>query len=176
MQVLEIEGPMVSMITDYIFVSKDQVAVEARLEGFSSLPVTADVVLSQRHLHGRDTVTDPLLEASLSLSYVKWDPFHQGTKSVIVQLNGDQIAELQNGAVLISLNNATNADVDEHRSTTVATQLSREDLTVSFDLQPNQVFFRSDTIEIPVQATPSRLAVPASVACSGTCFQVINYI
>ena len=138
--------------------------MEARLEGFSSLPVTADIVLSQRHLQGQDTVTDALLEASLSLSYVRWEPFHQGTKSVMVQLNSDQLAQLQSGAVLVALNNATNADVDEHRSTTVATQLPREELTVSFDLQPNQVFYRSDAVAIPVQATPSRLAIPASVA------------
>ncbi len=163
-KVLELEGPMVSMVTDYLLVNGTEVTFEARLEGFSSLPVTADLALSQRHLDGQDTTTEQLMTASLSQSYVKWDPFHQGMKSATLQLDSDHAAQLQAGAVLITLVNATNADVDEQRSVSIATQLPREDLTVSFDLQPNQVFYRQDAVVIPVHIKFSTLLVPASVA------------
>lgn len=163
-QVLELEGPMVSMVTDYLLVNGTEVTVQARLEGFSSLPVTADLALSQRHLEGLDTTSQLLMDASLSQSYVKWDPFHQGLRTVTVQLDTNQIAQLQAGAVLITLVNATNADVDEQRSVSIATQLPRDDLTVSFDLQPNQVFYRDDAVVIPVHIKFSTLSVPASMA------------
>jgi len=162
--VLELEGPMVSMVTDYLLVNGTVVTVQARLEGFSSVPVTADLALSQRHLEGQDTSTQPLMEASLSQSFVKWDPFHQGLKTVTVELESDQLAQLQAGAVLITLVNATNADVDDQRSVSIATQLPQEDLTVSFDLQPNQVFYRDDAVVIPVHIKFSTLSVPASMA------------
>ncbi|DBA75632.1 TPA: hypothetical protein ACH3X2_009068 [Trebouxia sp. C0005] len=162
--VLELEGPMVSMVTDYLLVNGTAVTVQARLEGFSSLPVTADLALSQRHLEGQDTSTQPLMDASLSQSYVKWDPFHQGVKTVTVELESNQLAQLQAGAVLITLVNAVNADVDDQRSVSIATQLPQKDLTVSFDLQPNQVFYRDDAVVIPVHINFSTLSVPASMA------------
>ena len=155
---------MVSVVTDYLVVNNSEVVVEARLEGFSSLPVTADFALSQRHLEGSETVTDPLVQATLSQTSVKWDPFHQGLKSVKVQLESSQVQQLQTGAVLITLVNATNADVDEQRSFSIATQMAREDLSVTFDLQPNQVFYRNDAVTIPVKIRSSTLSVPASIA------------
>lgn len=163
-QVLELEGPMVSVVTDYLIVNNSEVVVEARLAGFSSLPVTADFALSQRHLEGSETITDPLVQATLSQTFVKWDPFHQGLKSVTVQLESSQIQQLQTGAILITLVNATNADVDEQRSFSIATQMAREDLSVSFDLQPNQVFYRNDAVTIPVKIRSSVLSVPASIS------------
>ena len=164
MQVLELEGPMVSMVTDYLLVTGTEVTVQARLEGFSSLPVTADLALSQRHLEGQDTSTDMLMDATLSQSWVMWDPFHQGVKTVTVQLDNDQLSQLQSGAVLITLVNATNADVDDQRSVSIATQLPQEELNVSFDLQPNQVFYRQDAVIIPVHVKFNILSVPASMA------------
>lgn len=164
MQVVELEGPVVYMVTDYLTVNNSQVTVEARLEGFSSLPVTADIALSQRHLRGEETSTEPSLHATLSQSYVRWDSFHQGVKEVTVQLESTQIEQLQAGAIVITLVNATNADVDEKRSFSIATQLPREELTVSFALQPDQVFYRNEPVTIPVKAHSSALAVSASVA------------
>lgn len=164
LQVVELEGPVVYMVTDYLIVNKSQVTVEARLEGFSSLPVTADIALSQRHLRGEETSTKPLLHTTLSQTYVKWDSFHQGVKEVTVQLESTQIEQLQAGAIVITLVNATNADVDEKRSFSIATQLPREELTVSFALQPDQVFYRNEPVTIPVNAQSSALSVPASVA------------
>jgi len=98
---------MVSMVTDYLLVNGTAVTIQARLEGFSSLPVTADLALSQRHLDGQETSTQPLMDATLSQSYVKWDPFHQGVKTATVQLESDQLAQLQAGAVLISAQSAS---------------------------------------------------------------------
>lgn len=164
MQVVELEGPVVYMVTDYIIVNHSQVTAEARLEGFSSLPVTADIALSQRHLRGEETSTEPVLRATLSQTYVEWDSFHQGVKEVTVQLESTQIEQLQAGAIVITLVNATNADVDEKRSFSIATQLPREELTVRFSLQPDQVFYRNEPVTIPVTAHSSALAVPASIA------------
>lgn len=163
-QVVELEGPMVYMVTDYLFVNGSQVTVEARLEGFSSLPVTADIALSQRHLKGEETSTESSLDTTLSQTHVKWDSFHQGVKGVTVQLESTQIEQLQAGAIVITLVNATNADVDEQRSFSIATQLPREELTVSFDMQPDQVFYRNEPVIIPVKTQSKALQVPASVA------------
>ena len=155
---------MVYMVTDYLVVNDTQVTVEARLEGFSSLPVTADITLSQRHLEGEETSAEPLLHATLSQTYVEWDSFHQGVKGVTVQLERAQLEQLQSGALVVTLVNATNADVDKQRYFTIATQLPREDLTVSFELEPNQVFYRNEPVTIPVKTKSRALSLPASVA------------
>lgn len=164
LQVVELEGPMVYMVTDYMAVNGSQVTVEARLEGFSSLPVTADIALSQHHLQGQETSEEPLLHATLSQTFVTWDSFHQGVKGVTVQLDSTQIEQLQSGALVVTLVNASNADVDKQRSFTIATQMPKEDLTVSFDFQPNQVFYRNEPVTIPVKTKAHALSLPASVA------------
>ena len=155
---------MVCMVTDYLSVNSTQVVVEARLEGFSSLPVTATFAVSQRHLEGQATTTSASMHATLIQSQVRWDPFHQGLKSVAVELDSTQLQLLQSGALLIRLVNATNADVDRQRSFTIATQLPRKELTVSFDLQSNQVFYRNEVVTIPVKTRTRELSVPASMA------------
>ena len=155
---------MVSVVTDYLMVNSSEVVVEARLEGFSSLPVTADFALSQRHLEGKETITKPLVDATLSQTSVKWDPFHQGFKSVTVQLESSQLQQLQAGALLVTLVNATNADVDDVRFFSIVTQMPREELTISFDLQPDQVFYRNDVVTVPVNTKFGALSVPASVS------------
>lgn len=155
---------MVYMVTDYMIVNNTQVTIEARLEGFSSLPVTADIALSQRHLRGEQTSTEPVLHATLSQTYVKWDSFHQGVKHVTVQLESSQIEQLLAGAIVVTLVNATNADVDQERSFTIATQLPRQELIVSFAVQPDQVFYRDEPVTIPVKTQSSAISVPASVA------------
>ncbi|KAL3145145.1 hypothetical protein ABBQ38_001747 [Trebouxia sp. C0009 RCD-2024] len=162
--VVELEGPMVYMVTDYLAVNGSEVTVEARLEGFSSLPVTADMALSQRHLIGEKTSQEPLLHATLSKTYVEWDSFHQGVKGVTVQLESTQIEMLQSGVLVVTLVNATNADVDQQRYFTIATQLPREDLTVSFEIEPDQVFYRNEPVTIPVMTKAHALSLPASVA------------
>lgn len=155
---------MVYMVTDYLAVNGSEVTVEARLEGFSSLPVTADMALSQRHLIGEKTSQEPLLHATLSKTYVEWDSFHQGVKGVTVQLESTQIEMLQSGVLVVTLVNATNADVDQQRYFTIATQLPREDLTVSFEIEPDQVFYRNEPVTIPVMTKAHALSLPASVA------------
>ncbi|KAL0046818.1 hypothetical protein WJX82_010658 [Trebouxia sp. C0006] len=130
--------------------------------------------------------------ALLATTPLYGQPLAAGNHSVLVSLNGQQLSaklasreavvlELEGpmvsmvtdyllvngtaaGAVLITLVNATNADVDDQRSVSIATQLPQEDLTVSFDLQPNQVFYRDDAVVIPVHIKFSTLSVPASMA------------
>lgn len=163
-QVLELEGPFVAFTTDYLVADSDLITVDFTLEGFSSLTVTGHLALSQRRLSGANTVIEEFVDASLSQTYVQWDPFHQGVKSVTLQLNSSQLESLHTGAVIVSLINATNADVDDRHAFSIATQMRREDLTVSFEMQPNQVFYRKDAVSIPFRVTASKLHVPASVA------------
>ncbi|KAL0019979.1 hypothetical protein WJX79_005353 [Trebouxia sp. C0005] len=125
--------------------------------------------------------------ALLATTPLYGQPLAAGNHSVLVSLNGQQLSarlasreaavlELEGpmvsmvtdyllaGAVLITLVNAVNADVDDQRSVSIATQLPQKDLTVSFDLQPNQVFYRDDAVVIPVHINFSTLSVPASMA------------
>lgn len=163
---LELEGPFVAFKTDYLVADNPEITVEFTLEGFSSLTVTGHLALSQRRLADADTVIKDFIPANLSQTYVQWEPFHQGVKSVILQLDSTQLELLQTGAVLITLVNATNADVDERHGFAIATALSRDQLTVGFQMQPNQVFYRQDAVSIPFEVTANRLHVPASVAYS----------
>ena len=138
--------------------------MEFTLEGFSSLTVSGHLALSQRRLSGVNTIIEDFIPANLSQTFVQWEPFHQGVKSVTLQLDSSQLDLLQSGAVLISLVNATNADVDERHAFAVATQMGRERLTVGFQMQPNQVFYKDDAVSIPFEVTPNTLHVPASIA------------
>ena len=161
---LELEGPFVAFKADYLLADSPHITVEFTLEGFSSLTVSGHLALSQRRLSGDDTVIEDFIPANLSQTFVQWEPFHQGVKSVTLQLEGNQLDLLRSGVVLISLVNATNADVDDRHAFAVATQMGREQLTVGFQMQPNQVFYRDDAVSIPFEVTANALHVPATIA------------
>lgn len=161
---LELEGPFVAFKTDYLLADSSKITVDCTLEGFSSLTVTGHLALSQRRLVGADTVVEDFIQANLSQTFVQWEPFHQGVKSATLELDSNQLDLLHSGAVLVSLVNATNADVDERHAFAIATHMGRDQLTVGFQMQPNQVFYRNDAVSVPFEVTANTLQVPASVA------------
>lgn len=163
-QVLELEGPFVAFKDDYLPAESNQITVDFTLEGFSSLTVTGHLGLSQRRLVDADTVIEDFIVANLSQTFVQWEPFHQGVKSVTLQLDNTQVGLLQTGAVLISLVNATNADIDDRHAFAIATSMGREQLTVAFEMKPNSVFYRDDAVSIPFEVTANMLHVPAAIA------------
>ena len=69
---------------------------------------------------------------------VTWEAGETGVRNVTLYVTGNT-AELAQGALLISIDAAVNADVDVQNNTAVVTALDAAELMIGFAVTPNQV-------------------------------------
>ena len=78
------------------------------------------------------------LTAAAQRAAVQWQPGENGTVDFSLPLTA-AYDMLQQGALVLKLENVTNADLSKELGTTLISALAQENLTVALAMQPNQV-------------------------------------
>ena len=78
------------------------------------------------------------LTAAAQSAALQWQPGENGTVDVSLPLAA-AYDTLQQGALVLELENVTNADLSTELGTTLISALAQEKLTVALAMQPNQV-------------------------------------
>ena len=130
------EGPIIAMATPIISLSANQTSVDVpvKLQGSTTLPVSAHFTLA---LQQADSSTTQTLDFRLASPQLSWDSGQNQTQnlSVVIAANLD----LTTAAIVVRVANASNADVDRAREASLITGMPAEQLTTTFTIQPNQV-------------------------------------
>lgn len=135
------EGPTVYFDLPYYAASANSsIDIGVGLQGQNSLPVFVQLSAELRSLVDANTLnnTDNGLLYTFNQTNLRWDPGESGLQSVALHLQGDATALAQGGLVL-SLDSADNADCSDMKSHSVVSGMAQNQLTVGFDLVPNQV-------------------------------------
>lgn len=164
LQILTVEGPAVFMSQPYYRYSAGSVVVgmSARLQGMSTLPVAANLSVSQRSLSGDATVDEaPAMGLSLDRTQLQWEAGRSELRNFTLTIGGDA-SLMERGGVLVTIEGAENADVADHNDTSIVSALDPGQLTVGFGVVPNQVGRGS----VP-SATPLAFQWPVRQDCGG---------
>ena len=78
------------------------------------------------------------VSAAVQDSSLQWQPGQNGTMNLSVPL-GAMGDALHQGALLLRLSTVTNADLSIEHASALISGLPQENLTVAFDMQPDQV-------------------------------------
>lgn len=92
------------------------------------------------------------LAAAAQSAAVRWQPGENGTVEFTLPLTA-AYDMLQQGALVLELENVTNADLSTELGTTLISALAQDNLTVALAMQPNQV-------------QPSSYLISVRLACS----------
>ncbi|KAK9803015.1 hypothetical protein WJX72_000035 [[Myrmecia] bisecta] len=162
---LAIQGPTVSMSEPYVQYDGQSTVVTfgVELQGSNALPVTVDLGLSQRSLISTGTVRTGQAQVQLSMQSVLWPAGDSGPRNVSLVVTDSGPDGLSLGALIVTLSNATNADLDLQRATTLVSAVPAPDLRVSFEAAPNQVAYRNDSVVLPINITNARIRIPAVI-------------
>ena len=87
------------------------------------------------------------LAAAAQSAAVQWQPGENGTVEISLPLAA-AYDMLQQGALVLELQNVTNADLSLELGTTLISALAQENLTVALAMQPNQVQPSSSLISV----------------------------
>ena len=114
------------------------VAFGLHLAGLSSLPVSAQLSVSQRHLSDGSTLESGPIRYLLSSSMVSWAAGETGARNVTLTLT-EGLNALGTGALVVTIVNATNADLGPGNVTSVVSAMRPSDLTTTFEVVANEV-------------------------------------
>lgn len=144
-----VDGPTVAFANTsaYFFQppgSNAPATLELQLSGApSQLPVTAFLEVSQRSLSpSGDTEPDGLQDFMLAAEEVRWEAGHGGSRNITVSWEGFAVSAMANlsaGAVIVTVTNTTNADINPLEAASVVTGVPQTALMYTFTLVPNQV-------------------------------------
>ena len=107
-----------------------------------------------------------LLLLQATSNQLSWGEGDQGAQSIIITIEDPGSDNLTESALLIEIADVENADLVEHRASSVITAVSAADLTMSLTPVYNSVVYRWEEAIIPISITSPRLQVPARVSYS----------
>ena len=110
------------------------------LLGMSTIPVTANLTVTQRSLQGDSTSLDHSsgFEYWLDDSQLSWGAGGTGKRVALLHVGGN-VQPLASGGLLVAIDTAENADINTQNSTSLVSALDQHQLIVGFALQDNQV-------------------------------------
>eukprot|EP00884_Botryococcus_braunii_P021518 jgi/Botrbrau1/804/Bobra.0352s0001.1 len=170
-QAVTIEGPTVSVANNSAFVflppgTSTPTTVELELVGAASrLPVTALLEVSQRSLSPMGyTEPDGPQEFVLGAEQVRWEAGESGPRNVTLFWEGlggvPAAANLSMGALVLTIANVTNADINPLKDSAVVSGMPEDALAYAFTLVPNQVVYQGDPLRIPINVSNAHLRTP----------------
>lgn len=165
-----------------------RITFAASLSGASTLPVSAGFALAVRRPGAPGPGPGPAdaphagaERAAGALAFapagavLTWAPGEAGVREFTVDVTGGGGA-LADGALVATVVNATNADVDAQRASSAATARPAADLVAGFSVRPNQARAR-DASAIPAASAASSILIgvlqpflvrpPLRVTCAG---------
>lgn len=135
------EGPALYMAQAYYGYtnSTTSVRIGVYLMGMSTLPVTANLTVVQRSMHGNVTSSDRNIDFDFWLEdlQLSWEAGETGWLSTLLHISGDT-RPLASGGLLVAIDSAENADIDYQNSTSLISALGQDQLIVGFALHYNQ--------------------------------------
>lgn len=191
-QALNLTGPSIAMAAPHVRAdggaAAQRITFAASLSGASTLPVSAGFALAVRRPGapgpgpgpadaphaGAERAAGALAFAPAS-AVLTWAPGEAGVREFTVDVTGGGGA-LADGALVATVVNATNADVDAQRASSAATARPAADLVAGFSVRPNQARAR-DASAIPAASAASSILIgvlqpflvrpPLRVTCAG---------
>lgn len=159
--VVSLEGPTLSMAEPIVTLGADQQSVHIPVSvlGNPSLPVSAYFSAQLQQVHNS---THDMLDFRLGSSSLSWQLGQNHTQNLSLTLEPG--LDLSAAAVVVSLNNATNADVDVDRTETLITAIPPTQLLRTFTPAINQVAYPGDNVTVPVSISGAALNVPSVVS------------